>query len=45
MVGEAFELRSVPQLDTLRCRIWDAIGLPLEQAWLGILFTTDPRWS
>ena len=22
-----------------------AIGLPLEQAWLGILFTADPRWS
>ena len=45
VVGEAFELRSVPELDTLRSRIWDAIGLPLEQAWLGILFTADPRWS
>jgi len=45
VVGEEFELRSVPELDTLRSRIWDAIGLPLEQAWLGILFTADPRWS
>jgi predicted Co/Zn/Cd cation transporter (cation efflux family) len=45
VVGEEFELRSVPELDTLRGRIWDAIGLPLEQAWLGILFTADPRWS
>ena len=45
VVGENFAPQSVPQLDALRARIWDAIGLPLEQAWLGILFTADPRWS
>jgi predicted Co/Zn/Cd cation transporter (cation efflux family) len=45
VVGEQFELRSVPELDTLRSRIWDAIGLPLEQAWLGIMFTAEERWS
>lgn len=45
LVGEAFELRSVPELDSLRSRIWEAIGLPLEQAWLGIMFTADRRWS
>ena len=43
MVGEGFELRPVPELDTLRSRILDAIGLPLEQAWLGILSTADPQ--
>jgi predicted Co/Zn/Cd cation transporter (cation efflux family) len=45
VVGEQFELRSVSELDTLRSRIWDAIGLPLEQAWLGIMFTAEERWS
>ena len=45
VVGENFAPQSVPQLDALRARIWDAIGLPLEQAWLGIMFTADPRWS
>jgi len=45
VVGEQFQLRSVPELDTLRSRIWDAIGLPLEQAWLGIMFTAEERWS
>jgi predicted Co/Zn/Cd cation transporter (cation efflux family) len=43
VVGESSELRSVQELDTLR--ICDAIGLPIEQAWLGILFTADERWS
>jgi cation diffusion facilitator family transporter len=45
LVGEDFAPQSVPQLDALRARIWDAIGLPLEQAWLGIMFTADKRWS
>ena len=45
VVGQEFEPRAVPEFDNLRSRIWDAIGLPLEQAWLGILFTADPRWS
>ena len=45
LVGEDFAPQSVPELDALRTRIWDAVGLPLEQAWLGILFTADKRWS
>ncbi|EXI65223.1 MAG: Ferrous-iron efflux pump FieF [Candidatus Accumulibacter adjunctus] len=45
LVGEDFALQTIPQTDALRARIWDAIGLPLEQAWLGILFTADPRWG
>jgi len=45
IVGENFAPQTIPEIDALRARIWDAIGLPLEQAWLGILFTADPRWS
>jgi len=45
VVGPQFKPQSVPELDQLRSHIWDAIGLPLEKAWLGILFTADPRWS
>jgi predicted Co/Zn/Cd cation transporter (cation efflux family) len=44
VVGPGFRPQSVPELDQLRIRIWDAIGLPLEQAWLGIMFTADRRW-
>ena len=45
VVGPQFKARSVPELDGVRERIWAAVGLPLEKAWLGILFTADPRWS
>jgi len=45
VVGPNFRPQSVPELDRLRSRIWEAIGLPMEQAWLGIMFTADPRWS
>ncbi len=45
LVGENFMPETIPEIDALRARIWDAIGLPLEQAWLGIMFTADPRWS
>jgi predicted Co/Zn/Cd cation transporter (cation efflux family) len=45
VVGPDFKPGSVPELDKLRARIWEVIGLPLEQAWLSILFTADPRWS
>ncbi|WP_027468895.1 cation diffusion facilitator family transporter [Deefgea rivuli] len=44
MVGPDFKLRGVPELDALRARIWKDIGLPLEEAWLGILFTANSRW-
>jgi predicted Co/Zn/Cd cation transporter (cation efflux family) len=45
VVGPKFRAQSVPELDQLRSRIWDAIGLSLEKAWLAIIFTADPRWS
>ena len=45
VVGPRFRARSVPELDGVRERIWAAVDLPLEKAWLGILFTADPRWS
>lgn len=45
LVGPAFKPQGVPELDALRERIWAVIGLPLEQVWLGILFTADSRWS
>jgi cation diffusion facilitator family transporter len=45
LVGEDFAPQSIPEIDALRARIWDAIGLPLEQAWLGIMFTADKRWN
>ena len=45
LVGEGFAPATVPELDALRARIWEAVGMPLEQAWLGIMFTADKRWS
>ena len=33
VVGPDFKPRGVPELDKLRARIWEVIGLPLEQAW------------
>ena len=45
LVGENFTPQTIPEIDALRGRIWDAIGLPLEKAWLGIMFTTEQRWS
>jgi cation diffusion facilitator family transporter len=44
VVGPAFALQTVAAQDGLRRRIWDAVGLPLEQAWLSISLTEDPRW-
>jgi len=44
MVGPDFKLKGVPELDALRTRIWSEIGLPLDDAWLGISFTAHARW-
>ena len=44
VVGPAFALQTVPQQDTLRARIWDAIGQPRDAAWLSVALTADPRW-
>ena len=44
VVGPRFALQTIAQQDDLRRRIWEAIGLPLDQAWLSISLTADPRW-
>lgn len=43
MVGSEFKPMGVPELDSLRTRIWTEIGLPLDDAWLGVSFTANPR--
>jgi cation diffusion facilitator family transporter len=44
LVGPHFALQTVAEQDTLRQRIWQAMDLPLDQAWLSIALTQDPRW-
>jgi predicted Co/Zn/Cd cation transporter (cation efflux family) len=44
VVGPRFALQTVAQQDGLRARIWDALGLAPDDAWLTVGFTTDPRW-
>jgi predicted Co/Zn/Cd cation transporter (cation efflux family) len=44
VVGPAFALQTVAQQDDLRRGIWAALDLPLEQAWLSVSLTADPRW-
>ena len=45
VVGAGFEPQRVADLDRLRERIWTAMDRPLDEAWLSICFTADPRWS
>lgn len=45
VVGSGFEPQRVADLDRLRERIWTAVDRPLDEAWLSICFTADPRWS
>jgi cation diffusion facilitator family transporter len=45
VVGPAFTLQRVSQLDQLRERIRAGIGLSLDEAWLTVSFTEDPRWT
>jgi cation diffusion facilitator family transporter len=45
VVGPDFALQTVAQQDTLRERIWRAIGKPLDEAWLSIAVTGDSRWA
>jgi cation diffusion facilitator family transporter len=45
VVGPNFAPQRVSELDQLRARIWAAVGRPLDEAWLSICFTADPRWS
>jgi cation diffusion facilitator family transporter len=44
VVGPNFALQTVAQQDRLRERIWRALELPLDDAWLSICLTGDPRW-
>ena len=44
VVGPNFALQTVAEQDRLRERIWRALGLGLDEAWLAICLTGDPRW-
>ncbi len=44
VVGEGFALQTVAQQDTLRTRIWQALQVSDDDAWLSVCLTTDPRW-
>ena len=45
VAGPRFSLQTVAQQDQLRERIWNALGLPPDRAWLSIIVTADPRWA
>jgi cation diffusion facilitator family transporter len=45
LVGPAFQLQRIEQQDQLRARIWAAAGRPIDEAWLSICLTADPRWT
>lgn len=45
LVGPNFALQTVAQQDALRQRIWQATGLRMDQAWLSVALTADPRWT
>jgi cation diffusion facilitator family transporter len=44
VVGPDFALQTIAEQDRLRERIWRAMGMPLDEAWLSICLTGDPRW-
>jgi len=44
VVGPDFALQTVAEQDRLRERIWRALGLSLDEAWLSICLTGDHRW-
>lgn len=44
VVGPAFALQTVAEQDTLRERVWSALGMSFDDAWLTLSITTDPRW-
>jgi hypothetical protein len=44
VVGSNFALRTVAEQDRLWERIWRALDMPLDKAWLSICLTSDPRW-
>lgn len=44
VVGPSFALQTVAQQDALRERVWSALRISLDDAWLSICITADPRW-
>jgi predicted Co/Zn/Cd cation transporter (cation efflux family) len=44
VVGPNFTLQTVAEQDRLRERIWRVLDMPLDNAWLSICLTGDPRW-
>jgi len=45
VAGPAFGAQTVRDQDALRERIWGELGLSLEDTWLSLCITADPRWS
>jgi cation diffusion facilitator family transporter len=45
VVGPNFALQTIAEQDRLRERIWRALEMPLDNAWLSISLTLDPRWT
>jgi cation diffusion facilitator family transporter len=45
VAGPRFALQTVAQQDGLRDRIWQALELAPDRAWLSIIVTADPRWA
>jgi cation diffusion facilitator family transporter len=45
VVGPAFKCQTIAGLDGLRERIRSGIGVTLDEAWLTVCFTADPRWT
>ena len=45
VAGPRFALQTVAEQDGLRARVWRALELAPERAWLSINITADPRWA
>ncbi len=45
VIGPDFALQNVADQDTLREKIWQACEKPLDELWLTVSITADPRWS
>jgi predicted Co/Zn/Cd cation transporter (cation efflux family) len=44
VVGPEFALQTIAQQDQLRELIWTAMDVSVDEAWLSICLTGDPRW-
>ena len=45
LAGPRFALQTVAGQDALRERVWRALELAPDRAWLSIIVTEDPRWA